>query len=71
VRGVGLPDKVTFHQLRHAFASRAAYRGVSKADLAEIMGHIEARTTELYVHLYGDEQEQREESFRQAMAQTQ
>ena len=63
---VRTPEKVTFHQLRHAFASRAHAKGVTKTDLAEIMGHTETRITELYVHLYGDEQERA--AVRQAMA---
>jgi integrase len=31
-KGLGLPEKVTFHQLRHAFASRAHARGVTLQD---------------------------------------
>jgi integrase len=63
-----LPEKVTFHQLRHAFASRAHARGVTLQDLSMVMGHASTRTTErVYVHLYG--REQAEERFRQAMAQ--
>jgi integrase len=65
---LGLPDKVTFHQLRHAFASRAHARGVTLQDLSMVMGHSSTAVTEkVYVHLYG--REQAEERFRQAMAQ--
>jgi Phage integrase family len=62
--------KVTFHQLRHAFASRAHARGVTLQDLSMVMGHSSvAITADVYVHLYG--REQAEERFRQAMAQAQ
>jgi integrase len=67
-KALGLPDKVTFHQLRHAFASRAHARGVTLEDLSMVMGHSSpAVTAKVYVHLYG--REQAEERFRQAMAQ--
>jgi integrase len=65
---LGLPEKVTFHQLRHAFASRAHARGVTLQDLSMVMGHsAPAITARVYVHLYG--REQAEERFRAAMAQ--
>jgi len=64
---LGLPDKVTFHQLRHALASRAHARGVTLQDLSMVMGHSGPDVTaRVYVHLYG--REQAEQRFRQAMA---
>jgi len=64
---LNLPEKVTFHQLRHAFASRAHARGVTLQDLSMVMGHSStAITAEVHVHLYG--REEAEERFRQAMA---
>lgn len=67
---LGFPDKVTFHQLRHAFASRAKARGVTLEDLSMVMGHSSvAVTANVYVHLYG--REEAEERFRTAMAQAQ
>jgi integrase len=63
---LALPDKVTFHQLRHAFASRAHARGVELQDLSMVMGHSSpAVTARIYVHLYG--REKAEERFRTAM----
>jgi integrase len=57
---------VTFHQLRHAFASRAHARGVELQDLSMVMGHSSpAVTARIYVHLYG--REKAEERFRTAM----
>ena len=64
---LGIPEKVTFHRLRRAFASRAHARGVTLQDLSMVMGHSStAVTAKVYVHLYG--REQAEEWFRQAMA---
>jgi site-specific recombinase XerD len=63
----GLPDQVTFHDLRHAFASIAASRGVQIHVLSEVMGHSNIGVTQqVYVHLY--DRGKVEASFRQAMA---
>jgi integrase len=63
----GLPGSLTFHDLRHAFASRAAHRGVPLNVLSEIMGHTTvAITAKVYVHLYG--RAAAEDAFRAAMA---
>jgi integrase len=63
-----LPKRVTFDQLRHAFASRAHAQGVELQDLGRVMGHSSTGVTErVYVHLYG--REKAEERFRRAMAQ--
>ena len=49
----GLEPKITFHDLRHAFASIMIERGTTSVDLAEIMGHRDSRTTEsIYIHLF-------------------
>jgi integrase len=63
---LGLPDKVTFHQLRHCFASRAAWNGVRPEMLATVMGHSTTKILEIYVHLFN--REQTEDEFRRAMA---
>jgi integrase len=58
---------LTFHQVRHGFASRAAHRGVPINVLSEVMGHSDVGVTQrVYVHLYG--REEAEERFRQAMS---
>jgi integrase len=63
----GLPDQVTFHDLRHAFASIAASRGVQIHVLSEVMGHSNIGVTQqVYVHLY--DRAKAEASFRTAMA---
>jgi integrase len=62
-----LPDDVTFHDLRHAFASVAASRGVPVTVLSGIMGHSDVGVTQrVYIHLFG--REHAEEAFRKAMA---
>jgi integrase len=62
-----LPGTLTFHKLRHAFASLAAHRGVPMSVLSEVMGHAHVGITQsIYMHLYG--RDQAEESFRTAMA---
>ena len=49
----GLPETLTFHSLRHAFASVMIERGVSEFILAELMGHKDAATTrKVYVHAF-------------------
>ena len=48
--------KITFHDLRHAFASIMIERGAISTDLAEVMGHRDSRTTEgIYIHLFNRE----------------
>jgi len=61
-----LPKTTTFHDLRHAFASLAANRGVPLNVLSEVMGHTNVGVTQrVYVHLYG--RATAEEAFREAM----
>lgn len=62
-----LPRTITFHNLRHAFASLAAHRGVPLNVLSEVMGHTNVGVTQkVYVHLYG--RATAEAAFRAAMA---
>jgi integrase len=62
-----LSDELTFHDLRHAFASIAAHRGVPINVLSEVMGHTNVGVTQkVYVHLYG--RQEAEEAFRAAMS---
>jgi integrase len=58
--------KITFHDLRHAFASIMIERGVSSVVLADLMGHRDSRTTErIYIHLFN--RERTDEQVRAAM----
>jgi len=44
-------DDVTFHTLRHTFASWSVQRGVSLSELKELMGHRSITMTMKYAHL--------------------
>lgn len=64
-------EGVSFHDLRHAFASLMIERGVSSTVLANILGHTTSSTTEkIYVHLFNRERtdEQVREAMESAMA---
>jgi integrase len=62
----GLPDTLTFHDLRHAFASRCAHVGVPIHTLSAVLGHRDISVTQkVYVHLY--DRESAEDAFRAAM----
>jgi integrase len=48
----GIED-VTFHSMRHAFASRMISRGISSTVLAALMEHESSAITEpQYIHLF-------------------
>jgi integrase len=62
----GLSPKITFHSLRHAFASIMIPQGVTSVVLADLMGHTDSRTTErIYIHLFN--RERTDEQVREAM----
>lgn len=47
----GIENKITFHQLRHTFASQFVMRGGSIYDLQKILGHTSITMTQRYAHL--------------------
>ena len=49
--GRGIPNGVTFHDLRHSFASHYMMRGGKIEALQEILGHEDIKTTQRYAHL--------------------
>ena len=62
----GLED-VSFHSMRHAFASRMIDRGISSTVLAKIMGHESSAITEKrYIHLF--DRQRTDDAVREAMA---
>ena len=62
-----LPERVTFHDLRHAFASIAVASGADALFLAQTLGHANpAITFRVYAHLF--DREAKEDAFRQAMS---
>lgn len=51
-------DHVTFHQLRHTFASMVASNGTDLVTLSRLMGHANKSTTlSIYTHLFQDDAE--------------
>jgi integrase len=62
----GIED-VSFHSMRHAFASRMISRGINSTVLAALMGHESSTITERrYIHLF--DQQRTDEQVRQAMS---
>jgi integrase len=60
-------DGVSFHDMRHAFASRMIYRGISSTVLAKLMGHESSAITEKrYIHLF--DQQRTDDAVRKAMS---
>ena len=48
---------ITFHELRHTFATRMAAQGVPMRKLQEWLGHADSKTTQIYTHYAPDEHE--------------
>jgi integrase len=60
-------EGVSFHSMRHAFASRMISRGINSTVLAALMGHESRTITERrYVHLF--DRQRTDELVRRAMA---
>lgn len=60
-------EGVSFHSLRHAFASRMIARGISSTVLASLMGHESSTITERrYIHLF--DRERTDDAVRKAMS---
>ena len=58
---------VSFHSMRHAFASRMISRGISSTILCKLMGHESSAITERrYIHLF--DRQRSDEAVRNAMA---
>ena len=41
---------ITFHDLRHTFATRLAANGEPLRTIQEFLGHADAKTTQIYAH---------------------
>ena len=49
--------RITFHELRHTFATQMAAKGVPLRKLQEWLGHADIKTTQIYTHYAPDEHE--------------
>jgi len=48
----GLPESITFHSLRHSFASWLAQSGVDFKTLQSLTGHASSQALEIYLHSF-------------------
>ena len=55
VKKSGITRKITFHSLRHTFASWLVQAGVSIYDVSKLLGHSDIKTTQIYAHLRPDD----------------
>ena len=58
-------EGVTFHDLRRAYGSRLASKGLTARQIADAMGHKKTATTEVYIQRFNGDQA--DERVREAM----
>jgi integrase len=59
----GITRRVWIHQMRHTAGTRAAELGLSSLEVAAILGHAQATTSERYIHLAGGVDQKRAEQL--------
>lgn len=52
---VGIRKEVSFHSLRHSFATHLLEKGIDIRFIKDILGHFSIKTTEKYLHLKKDQ----------------